>query len=90
MAEPLRPIIGESYSRAGPKLSVSVGDVKLIYNWTGEKELYDLAADPLEQTNIYDPKDSRVVSMWQELAPVVERWQVLVGGSAGEPVNPGP
>lgn len=90
MADPLRPIFGESYSREGPKLSVSVGDMKLIYKWTGEKELYDMAADPLEQTNIYDPKDSRVVSMWQELTPVVDRWQVLVGGSAGDPVNPGP
>lgn len=89
-ADPLRPIIAEAYSRAGPVVAVSVGDMKLIYNWSGEKELYDMAADPGEQVNLYDPKDSRVISMWEHLIPVVERWQVLVGSTAGDPVNPGP
>lgn len=90
LADPDRPIIAESWSRAGPRMAVTVGDHKLIYTWTGEKELYDRATDPGELTNLYDASDPLVIELWTHLMPVVERWVELVGNSAGDPVNPGP
>lgn len=90
-ADPDRPIIAESWSRAGPRMAVSVGQNKLIYDWnTGDKELYDMESDPGELSNIYDSTDPRAISMWVPLMTVVDRWTVLVGGSAGEPTTPGP
>lgn len=90
-ADPERPIVQESYSRAGPRMAISQGSLKLIYDWyTGGKELYDLDADPTEMDNIYDSADPRVQEMWGPLQTVVDRWTTLVGGSAGAPVDPGP
>ncbi|NOY25691.1 MAG: sulfatase-like hydrolase/transferase [Oligoflexia bacterium] len=89
-ADPDRPIIAESWSRAGPRMSVTVSDHKLIYDWDGDKSYYDIVADPTEMDNIYDAKDPNLISMWDDLMPVVDRWVELVGSSAGDPVNPGP
>lgn len=90
-ASPERAIFGESWSReGGPMMSVTMSDKKLIYNWDGDKELYDLVEDPQELENIYDAGDPLVAGMWTELMPVVDTWYDLVGNSAGEATSPGP
>ena len=37
-----------------------------------ERALYDLAADPLEQSDLYAPGDPDVSALWSVLAPHVE------------------
>jgi arylsulfatase A-like enzyme len=74
--------------------SVSDGHTKLMYRWDddellgGPKYFYDLAIDPGEQDNIYDPKDKRVIEMWDLLLPEVERLSSQEKGAT--PLNPGP
>jgi arylsulfatase A-like enzyme len=52
--------------------SVRQNGVKLIYNWTGTVEMYDLAADPLELTNVFDPTDPVAQQLWGLLLPHIE------------------
>ncbi len=62
----------------GAVTSVTVDGTKLIYRWSGVKELYDLRADPLELDDIYDASDPEVQCLWRyleeevwKLAPVL-------------------
>ncbi len=49
------------------KQSVTLGRLRLHYDWSGEKSLFDLEADPLERQNIYDPDRPEVIEMWSLL-----------------------
>jgi arylsulfatase A-like enzyme len=74
--------------------SVTDGAEKLMYRWDesdllgGPKYFYDLVADPMEQVNLYDPKDPRVQYWWDLLLPQVEALDDAEPDWA--PVNPGP
>ena len=74
--------------------SVSDGVTKLMYRWDdsdllgGPKYFYDLALDPGEINNIYDPTDTRVIAMWDLLLPEVQRLSTQEKGA--QPLNPGP
>ena len=57
------------------------GDLKLIATTTGERELYDLARDPQELDDRYDPDDPP-----RELEAALERWLDRPAAPAG----PGP
>ena len=61
--------------------------LKLLYWWTGEKELYRLADDPDEAHNLYSPLDPDVIALWSLLEPEVDRVHYL--RPEYNPVNPG-
>lgn len=48
-------------------------DRVLTYRCDGTKALYDVAEDPLEQVDIYDPQDPAVVRLWDDLDLEIER-----------------
>lgn len=83
------PIDAISVARSGVVQSVVVDDWKLVYEWaTGRKMLYDLEADPLEQTNLYTSEDPHALALWNILQPLVDRATVFLPNYT--PVAPGP
>ncbi len=68
--------------------SVVHGGAKLFYRWSGDREYYDLLADPGERDNRYDASDPEVIALWDLLLPEVERVWGAIGGA--EPSAPGP
>ncbi len=76
-------------ARSGVVQSVVQGDWKLVYEWaTGRKMLYDLAADPLEVTNLYTADDPHALALWSILQPLVDRATLFL--PTYTPVAPGP
>ncbi len=64
--------------RLGAVQSVVLDGWKLVYRWnTGQRWLYDLANDPAEQTDLYEPKHPRAVALEAILAPRVEAMRPL-------------
>ncbi|MFT4979341.1 MAG: arylsulfatase [Myxococcota bacterium] len=83
-----RAVHSYTAARLGTIQTLVQDDHKLIYTWsTGDKELYDLVADPGELTDLYDSTDSRVISMWETMLPLTERIDEI---RDNEPLNPGP
>ncbi len=78
-----RLIFAESYVDAKNKqlrpdypdreLAVLSGDLKLLTRSNGEIHFYDLAADPAESYNRYDPADARAAELLAELDRWLER-----------------
>lgn len=72
-----------------PRQALRVGTHKLLYYWEdGRKQLFDLAADPKERTNLYDASDPLVAELWATLMPRVDMLRPIV--TDAEPVSPGP
>jgi arylsulfatase A-like enzyme len=75
--------------------SVTKGRKKLIFRWDGSdalggpKYFYDLAGDPRERTNLYDPENPDVIAMWALLEPEVRRLMALEP-EVPPAVSPGP
>lgn len=73
-------------------------DMKLMYYWEEgtsarypagtPRELFDLAADPGEQVNLYDSDDPLTIELWELLMPEVERLDALREDFS--PPDPGP
>jgi hypothetical protein len=61
---------------------VTLGRLRLHYDWSGEKSLFDLEADPLERQNIYDPDRPEVIEMWSLLEPAVRQVEAAYGYTA--------
>lgn len=79
----------EALARTGGVQSVVQGDYKLHYNWfTGVVRFYDRSTDPMEQYDLYDPKDQRVLDLWAELKPQVDAMADLVVGGSPIPNYP--
>ena len=85
--DPVVTRLGNRFLRDDTMQMVERDELKLIYRWTGEKELYNLSVDPSEQNNLYDPEDPDVLALWELLLPEVEAIDALVSET---PVNPGP
>jgi hypothetical protein len=64
-------------ARLGAAQSVRSGDLKLAFNWSGGLRFYDLAVDPEEAVDAYDPADPRVAELWSSLGPRVRMAQPL-------------
>lgn len=64
-----------------PSQSVTVGDAKLIYSWTGSKNLYRRDTDPDEQVNLWDEEDPEAVRLWELLLPEVRVLDAVYEGS---------
>jgi arylsulfatase A-like enzyme len=71
-----------------PIISVIKVDKKLMYWWDGTKRFYDLATDPEEENDIYDPSDPDVIALWEELQPVIEHTQDVWPGLRPRAVGP--
>jgi hypothetical protein len=68
-----------SSARIGTFQSVRRAGFKLVYTWrTGALELYDLATDPDELVDVYDPADPVAIGLWEQLRPHVELAEPLV------------
>jgi arylsulfatase A-like enzyme len=66
--------VGFNYLRGNgvPIVSAVQSDKKLMYWWDGRKRFYDLAVDPDEENDLYNPSDSTVIALWEKLQPIVE------------------
>jgi arylsulfatase A-like enzyme len=71
-----------------PLISAVQEDRKLMYGWDGTKRFYDLALDPDEEVDLYDPSDPDVVRLWETLQPIVEHTDDVWPGLG--PVQVGP
>ncbi|MEZ4239431.1 MAG: sulfatase-like hydrolase/transferase [Myxococcota bacterium] len=83
-----RPRFANTIARFGPISSVIQDHWKMIFRWDGTVQLYDLAADPQEQTDLYDPAapTDRAKTLWAELRPrIEEELSVVPGLSAAWP-----
>jgi hypothetical protein len=87
-APPARPIFAEALARRGGVQAVVRDGWKLQYAWTGEVTAYDRVADPSEATDLYDPTDPRVLSLWADLVPMIHAMEPLVLGGSPAPVWP--
>lgn len=81
-------VLNLSYRQERTVQSVRESQYKLIYRWDGQRELYDLDADPGETQNLYDPESATVQALWATLLPEVERLAAVESGAS--PVLPGP
>ncbi len=79
-----------SYRNEDTIQTVRTPTEKLIYRWDGEKQYYNLAVDPLEQIDLYDPEDPRVVALWELLQPKVDELAAEVADEGWAPVSSGP
>lgn len=68
------PRYATSVARLGAVQSVRVDDWKMNFNWSGSVRLYDLASDPDEQNNLYDPSNPSAEPKAQELWDHLEPW----------------
>jgi arylsulfatase A-like enzyme len=59
--------------------TVQVGDRWLGFTWSGELELYDLAADPEQRQDRYDPDDPDARALWELLEPEILGLAELTG-----------
>ncbi len=61
-----------SIARSGAVQSVQQHGWKLIFNWSGELELYNIDSDPAEQNNLYSDDNPTAVALWEQLKPRIE------------------
>ncbi|MFZ5481286.1 MAG: sulfatase [Myxococcota bacterium] len=89
-ASPDRPVFATVWPMgdAPPIQYVRVGNDELLYEWSGRKRVYDLAADPEEQAATYDATDPVVLALWSELLPRVEAVEALFPELTAEDAGP--
>lgn len=85
-----RMLVGFDYfvGHSIPLISVVQSDLKLMYAWDGTIHLYDLAVDPDELVDQYDPKDPDVERLWNVLEPRIERIDKVWPGLKRVPPTP--
>jgi len=57
--------------------SVDYGDLRMVYHWNGDLELYDRAADPAEANDLYERGSEAVQLLWSFLSPKVDELDAL-------------
>jgi len=72
-ADPERALYGITYQDTVTLQSVTQNNRKLIYNWTGALELYDLAEDPEELNELSRVRPSETMALWRSLKPYTNR-----------------
>jgi arylsulfatase A-like enzyme len=74
-----RPTFATTSARLNTIQSVRKNGLKLIFTWaTGHVEMYDEAADPLEQNDVFDPTDPVAQDLWSDLLPHIEMAEPIV------------
>ena len=68
---------GYSISRTVPVQSIQSVWWKLIYQWNGTVELYNLFEDPAEENDLYTPDHPMAGELWEALRPRVEATGLL-------------
>jgi arylsulfatase A-like enzyme len=76
------------YDRGEPSIAAIQNDYKLMYWWSGAKRYFDVASDPAEQVNLYDPHDPQLLALWDALSVEIETTNTNWPGL--EPVDPKP
>jgi arylsulfatase A-like enzyme len=77
------------YSAPEPvKMAVDQDGWRMYYTWEGDKELYDLQTDPLEQNDLYDAENPTVHALWEPLNAEIDRMLVFMPELT--PVDRGP
>ncbi len=77
------------YSTSNPvQMAIEADGLRMYYDWTGDKALFDLAADPLETEDLYDAEDPAVLDFWTELDGEISRVQEFIKHL--EPIDRGP
>jgi arylsulfatase A-like enzyme len=88
-AAPNRPVYAWLWPLNQPPIqAVRIGDDRLIYTWNGRKELYDLAVDPGELVDTYDPTSATAADLWDALTPRVEMLDALIDEFSPEGAGP--
>ena len=72
-AEPDRPLLAWRMGGDETLQDVQVGELRLQFQWDGERRLYDLGPDPTEQVDLYDADDPRVAELWAPLEEAVQQ-----------------
>ena len=72
------PRFATSIARLGAVQSVRLGDWKMNYSWSGQIRVFDLATDPEEMEDRFDPDDPKTQELWDVLEPWVRRTEPLV------------
>ena len=69
---------GLSVARRGGVSALRKGNLKLHYLWSeGELDLYDMAKDPTEQNDLYNPADPTSAELWELMEPWVDEAHAL-------------
>lgn len=76
--DPEAPRYATSVARLGAVQMVRLGDWKMNFSWSGALRVYDLAADPNEQDNLFDVDDPKTQELWDTLEPWVHLADPLV------------
>jgi arylsulfatase len=74
-----RPIYHDTVGRVGPHIQVTAGDLRMHYHFDGgELEVYDMVADPLQRSDIYDPFDPEQTALWEVVDSYADDLEPLV------------
>ncbi len=85
VAAPERPLFAGFVRQRLTVQSAEIGDDRLLFNWGLEAfELYGLAQDPQEQTDLYDADDPTAQALIDVLWPQVERLAEVLGAEVPE------
>ena len=72
-----RPRFALADAKAGLVQMVERDNKQLFYNWNGSARLYNLAVDPQQQDDLFDPTHPDVQALWPLLVERTERLQPL-------------
>ncbi len=61
--------------RLGAMATMDTGHKRLYYHFDGDKTLYDLASNPRESGNTYDPEDPDLEALWDHMNALIDEVQ---------------
>jgi len=72
-AQPGRPRFASVLKDSISQASVDQHDLRLLYRWSGPRELYDRSTDPNEQNNLASERTEELEALWALLEPMVRQ-----------------
>jgi choline-sulfatase len=78
-ADPDRVLYSVSSGNAGLRLLATWRSLRMHYDWSGGGlQVFDLAGDPMEQVDVYDPFDPDQTALWEALDAYADELEPLV------------